>query len=634
MVGSTTYQYILNLNDRMTGALQRAGIAGSQTYDRLQARQNRLNASVNSFNGLMGRLGVSLGVFGLYQFGKKIITAGVEIEQTRISFETFLQSAQKGNAMIEALQSYADTTTFTFDGLQKATKLLLGYGIEEKKIMPTLKMLGDISGGNAEKMYSLSLAYAQMSSAGKLMGQDLLQMINAGFNPLKQISDSTGVSVGELRKQMEAGKISAEMVETAFKTATSQGGRFYQMLDKQGKTLGGRWSTFMDNIGRVFRKWGEAVSGSAKDIVEKLIKAVEWFVANQEQITSIVMAILRPIGWVLKAVWGVVKAFIDMFRWLNEHRTVMTILVTVIGSMVAAYYALRVAAIANAAIMKITTLLALEQALAGRTLTIWQGLAAIATKGFTGAMRALNLTFLASPIFWITAAIIGLIAAIAYVVYKTDGWGKMWKHTVAGAKLLWQGYTDFVKAYFTTMIDGLIIAINKIMVAFYKAKQAVGMGDKRKNQEQIDKFNADTEQRKNNIKGAWTKVGDTAKAAAEQFKLAGQSLTWNKDRSIGDMVKGIKKTIGLDEKAPEGSNLDGTFTPDGGDPFAGIGDTGKGITGGGSRPTTINITLDNLVREINISTATLKEGVNDIEEQVREAMLRVLNSANGVAYGN
>ena len=69
-------------------------------------------------------------------------------------------------------------------------------------------MIGDISGGNQERFDRLVYVFSQMSVAGRLMGQDLKQMVEAGFNPLKIMSDETGLSIEALRDKMEAGEIS------------------------------------------------------------------------------------------------------------------------------------------------------------------------------------------------------------------------------------------------------------------------------------------------------------------------------------------------------------------------------------------------------------------------------------------
>jgi tape measure domain-containing protein len=102
--------------------------------------------------------------------------------------------------------------------------------------------------GNKEKLSGLSLAFAQVQSTGKLMGQDLLQMINQGFNPLNIISQKTGKSIGVLKEEMADGKITAQMVADAFETATKEGGLFYKGMERGSKTLSGTFSTLMDNV--------------------------------------------------------------------------------------------------------------------------------------------------------------------------------------------------------------------------------------------------------------------------------------------------------------------------------------------------------------------------------------------------
>lgn len=100
-----------------------------------------------------------------------------------------------------------------------------------------MKQLGDISLGNSDRFQRLSLAFAQVSAAGKLTGQDLLQMVNAGFNPLQEISKKTGQSISDLKDQMADGAISTKMVEEAMKSATEEGGRFAGGMEKASKTF-------------------------------------------------------------------------------------------------------------------------------------------------------------------------------------------------------------------------------------------------------------------------------------------------------------------------------------------------------------------------------------------------------------
>lgn len=140
-------------------------------------------------------------------------------------------------------------------------------------------MLGDIALGNGDRLQSLSLAFAQVTATGKLTGQDLLQMVNAGFNPLEAIAKKTGKSMIELKDAMSKGQISVKDVEEAMKSATSEGGRFFEGMDKASKTFSGVMSTLRDNIGITLASFagfsnGEVVEGGLIDNLTKAMTAV------------------------------------------------------------------------------------------------------------------------------------------------------------------------------------------------------------------------------------------------------------------------------------------------------------------------------------------------------------------------
>lgn len=187
---------------------------------------------------------------------KNTIGAGIEfnstMEQSQIAFSTLLGSAEKAKDLMGQLTQFAAATPFETADLTKASQTLLAFGINGDKVMPTLKMLGDVSQGNKERFDSLTLAFAQIQSAGKLQGQDLLQLINAGFNPLQVISEKTGKSMAELKDEMSKGAISADMVTQAFRDATSEGGRFNNAMQNQGKSFEGQISTLKDNLNMTF----------------------------------------------------------------------------------------------------------------------------------------------------------------------------------------------------------------------------------------------------------------------------------------------------------------------------------------------------------------------------------------------
>lgn len=240
-----------------------------------------LKACVNSTKTLQTALaGLGIG-FGAAQIVKKIqdigtqaIKASSDFEQAGVQFGVMLGDAKKAKQLVNEIQDMANVTPFETQDLLDASKTLLNFGINVKEILPDLRMLGDIAGGDKQRMQSLTLAFSQMTSAGRLMGQDLLQMINAGFNPLQVIAEKTGKSMAVLKDEMSEGKISVQMVRQAFIDATSEGGRFYGMMNKQSETLEGKLSTMRDSYTLLTRAISDLTVPALKEQVTEITKTI------------------------------------------------------------------------------------------------------------------------------------------------------------------------------------------------------------------------------------------------------------------------------------------------------------------------------------------------------------------------
>lgn len=211
----------------------------------------------------------------ILSFGKAILNARKEIESFEISFNTLLGSKEKGAAFFAEIKEFAVKTPLQLNDIAGAAQTLLGFGIEANRIMPILRQLGDVSMGNAERFKSLSLAFAQATSAGKLQGQELLQMINAGFNPLNEIAKKTGKSIGELKEDMAKGKISAQDLADALASATAQGGKFYGMLEQQSKGIEGSLSNLEGAWNDALNEIGTSMQGVFTDAIEFATKAIQ-----------------------------------------------------------------------------------------------------------------------------------------------------------------------------------------------------------------------------------------------------------------------------------------------------------------------------------------------------------------------
>lgn len=235
--------------------------------------------SFMDFKNILGTISFVGILSGLTSLGKKIFDLGVQQEQLNIAFTTFLGSAEKAKKLMAELTKFSIITPFTPDQVNKAAKTLLAFGTQAKDIIPTLKMLGDVSSGTGKDLSEMAVIFGQIQSTGRLMGQDLLQLINAGFNPLQIISEKTGKSVKVLKEEMEKGLISFDMVKQAFKDATSEGGLFFNLMEKQSASVGGKLSTIAGNLDEVMKAIFASNTGVIKSFVDVLQDASDGLLA-------------------------------------------------------------------------------------------------------------------------------------------------------------------------------------------------------------------------------------------------------------------------------------------------------------------------------------------------------------------
>lgn len=304
----------MGIQNRNGALFLATGIDNSGLYSGLNQAEGRIDqfeAHIKRMGDNITRMtGIGFGVAGLKAFGNEIINVRGEMQMLESSFEVLLGGKGVSGFMSE-MKQFAVDSPLSMNGVANAAQTLLGFGITAEKVMPTIKQIGDISMGNEERFKSLSLAFAQMSATGKLMGQDLLQMINAGFNPLQEMSARTGKSIAELKKEMEGGAISSEMVAAAFESATAQGGKFYGMTQKQAEGIKGLQAQ---------------LDGGLQDAFNEIGKSQEGLIAGGYKVATVLVENYKTVGEALTALiatYGLYKAAMVFNTSIDKTVTVM-----------------------------------------------------------------------------------------------------------------------------------------------------------------------------------------------------------------------------------------------------------------------------------------------------------------------
>lgn len=246
----------------------RAGIGGGGIGGKIAGWRKDFADSIPGANLIKNPLtmaGAAIG--GLWSTTEKAMEAGKE----KMKLQVLTGSAEIGGALYDGLTKFATDTVFGNELYGYATQMLAN-GIKDSNVMPLMKVLGDISMGDSEKLGQLSLAFSQVVGKGHLAGQELLQLINAGFNPLQVLSEKTGRSMSSLTDDMSKGKIKVEDVAKAMQLATGPGGKFNNMLQKVADTPYGQ----LENMKGQMSQWAISIGNTFLPLASKLMNLLMW----------------------------------------------------------------------------------------------------------------------------------------------------------------------------------------------------------------------------------------------------------------------------------------------------------------------------------------------------------------------
>lgn len=490
-----------------------------------------------------------------------VIGAGFEAQQQRASFEV-MAGTEQGGKLFTDLNKFAQDSIFGKEVFQNA-QTMKAFGMETKNVMPTLKMLGDISMGNKDKMNSLTLAYSQIQATGRLMGQDLLQLVNAGFNPLQIISDKTGRSMANLKKDMEKGLITFDMVKGAFESATAPGGQFFDMTNKIAQTDFGKWEAFKGQVSGLAMQFGLSLAPAVGTLIEGyLVPLAGWISTHEGLVTKLAGGVLL--------LTGVVKGY----------------------NMVMAVY---------------------------NTIS---GIGSIAIGKLTIAQWLLNAAFWANPITWIVGGVLALIGVIVLAYNKVE-WFRRGVHGLfSGLMEFGKLIKDVIVERIKSLLTG-IAGLGKALVSFFKGdwSEAWDAGK----QAIYDLSGASTIKTAYDgfIKvGQAAKAGYNA--GFDGVKTTDKGITGYVDPFTKRVLAAKNPALSVFNNPAPGGSSSGNAPGSNSNPFAGIsGDTSKSdrITGGGGKQITIHAKFTDT---INIHAQTVEGGIKQTEAQLEEMFLRII----------
>lgn len=509
-----------------------------------------------------------------------IAKIGSQAELTATSFEVLVGNEEKAGKMLKEIAQFGQESPFDKMGLTENARQMLANGVEADKVVTYLRQLGDVAAGDKQKLDSLSLVMGQVMSKGKLDGQDKNQFVNAGFNPLKELQKMhPEKTYAEIEKAMSKGAITAEHVAEAIQHATQEGGQFYNMTEKTGKTLVGKLGSLGDDIVTM----AEGLYQKIEPILKSVVDNIAGFIPYVSQVLKTLFDwIVVGVEWIKSAV-----------NWIIEWKDELMLAGSIIGMLILLIQAKTIA------------------------LTLYYGLVqgVIAVmNAWTAVQTMLNLVMTANPIGLIIVGIGALIAVIVYCWNKFAGFR-------AFLITMWDTMKQFgniIKEYVVNRIKEMIAGLGKIASALLKLFKGdfsgafsdfkSGVGNLMGKDSATKAFKASKEV-VHNIKGEWQKNLKKEEAKdAKKSKEDSSIKTPSQKGSVRTEWTAIGE--GSDKKNGKGHHGKGTKT-------------GEALATGGSRPTNITISIGKLIETMKVMMME-KADTAELEKLVLQALNRSL----------
>lgn len=276
-------EYEIFLRDRFLPNLKKT----DRGLNKFEAHLNKTNKSASLLGSSLGKVfaGLAIGA-GVVALGKKVFSLGVKMEQTRVSFETFLGSAERADKTLKELNEFSNVTPFTNEEVIKSGKSLLAFGVSNRKLIPTLKKIGDISAATGKDFNELTTIYGKARIAGTLYAEDINQLVEAGIPIIDLFAKQLGISNNQVKKFASEGKLQFSELEKAFTSLTSEGGRFFNLMEKQSQTVGGKISTLVGKFQLLGSSIGEAIAPLVAPLLDDAIGKIDMLVDRTGTLTK------------------------------------------------------------------------------------------------------------------------------------------------------------------------------------------------------------------------------------------------------------------------------------------------------------------------------------------------------------
>lgn len=267
----------------------RLGLDNSEFRQGLKQSKQELSQFASAIRNAISFAGGQMLVDGLKQGFKETVVEGLNfndtLQQANISFKTMLKSAEAANKQVSDLWQLAEDSPLEFPELLTAAKRMIAFKFEAEDVVDMLTDIGDAASALAlgsQGVDRITLALGQMQMKGKVTGEEMRQLTEAGINAWEYLANALGKTVAETQKLSEKGLIPAKEAIDVILLGMRQD--FGGGMQELAKTYSGMMATLKDStkeaMGAVMKP---AFDELTSNILPKAINKIKEFSAEVKE---------------------------------------------------------------------------------------------------------------------------------------------------------------------------------------------------------------------------------------------------------------------------------------------------------------------------------------------------------------
>ena len=243
---------------------------------RLKSMEGKTKSFGTQLKSLLSAVGITKAVSAGFNAMKSSIGSAMDRIDTMEQF-TRTMTTMTGSSKIaeQALAKIKDTVTGTAYGLDVAAQSCQKFvtsGMSMDKATGQVKTWADAvafyGDGTNETYANVTDAIAKMVAQGKVQGDQLDRLTDAGIPAVQLFADATGRSFSDVREALSDGSISSEEFLNVLQDAMEKGTDNFAAIDGAAKEAGASWKGTFDNMKAAITRGMVAIIESIDEVLQ------------------------------------------------------------------------------------------------------------------------------------------------------------------------------------------------------------------------------------------------------------------------------------------------------------------------------------------------------------------------------